>query len=431
LTSKSAKSLRHKANLRLKVQKLRAHLPLRTPKTTTMTTSSRPIPASMISAVVSVLMLLACKALVLMEPLVVVQLAVDKPKPPHLEDCSNNKDSAKARPKPPVPTLPAADQPAIMPELPKLTVPAMTATTPPSLLLTVLPLLPLPLEALLPVLVVAASMPNVPKLTAPALTVTTPPLPLLTLLPLLLVLLKVPAETLHSARDSVPDVLMPSVPDKPALLLTAETLPLLALTLSDLKDLPPQSLPVVTAFSTANPSVELLSPSAAATQSVLPPTKSTPTAEMLLLLVHTNFPLPPVTGTVSSLANTVPLLSAPLLSSRQLLTFSRLVSLVTATSVLPTPTAMFLRFVNPLSNKRLLCLPQLLAQATSHTDTLLTPTLVSTEEPKLVTVSVEEEPMVLKVTARATDMVNSTDGEREVTSTLEKLLNLYGRSRFY
>merc|ERR1719458_145900 len=115
-----------------------------------------------------------------------------------------------------------------------------------------------------------------------------------------------------------------------------------------------------------------------------------------------------------------------------LLTFSLLVSLVTATNVLPTPTAMFLRFVNPPSNKRLLCLPQLLAQATSHTDTLLTPTLVSTAVQKLVMASLEEVPMVPKVTARATDMVVvSTDGEREATSTLEELLNLYRRSRFY
>ena len=304
---KSVLSSRLKANLRLRVKKLRAPLPLRTTRTTTMTTSSKLTPASMISAVVSVLMLLACNKLVLVD-LPDKLLAVDKPKP-LLEELSN-KDSAKDRPRPPVPTLPAADQPKIMLALPRQTVPALTVTTLLSLLLTVLPLLPL--------------------------------------------LLKAPAETLHLARDSVPDALMPSVPDKLALLLTAETLLSLALTLSDLRDPPLLSLPVATEFSMAPPSADnRVSPSAEALHSVLMSTASTLTAEMPLLLDHTSFPSLPMTGTVFSLANTKPLLSEPLLSSKDLLTFSLLVSVATATNVLPLLTVVFLRFVNLLSNKKL------------------------------------------------------------------------------
>ena len=348
---KSVLSSRLKANLRLRVKKLRAPLPLRTTRTTTSTTSSRLTPASMISAVVSVLMLLACNKLVLVN-LLDKLLAVDKPKP-LLEELSN-KDSAKDRSRPPAPTLPAADQPKIMLALPRQTVPALTVTTLLSLLLTVLLLLPLPLEALLPVLVVVASMLNVPKLTAPALTVTTKPSLLLTVLPLPPLLLKAPAETLHLARDSVPDALMPSVPDKLALLLTAETLLSLALTLSDLRDPPLLSLPVATEFSMVPPSADnRVSPSAAALHSVLMSTASMLTAEMPLLLDHTSFPSLPMTGTVFSLANTKPPLSEPLLSSRDLLTFSLLVSVATATNVLPLLTVVFLRFVNLLSNKKL------------------------------------------------------------------------------
>ena len=52
--------LRLKVNLRLKAQKLRALLPLKIPMTTTMTTSSKLILASMAMAVVSALMLLDC-----------------------------------------------------------------------------------------------------------------------------------------------------------------------------------------------------------------------------------------------------------------------------------------------------------------------------------------------------------------------------------
>merc|ERR1712051_937931 len=261
------------------------------------------------SAVVSVLMLSNSQQPV--EPLNSVEslvqlLAVDKLKP-LLKELSN-KDSAKVKSKLPVPTLPAADQPLTMLETLKLTAPALTATTPPSLLPT--------------------------------------------RLPLPLVLLKALVETSHLAIDSVPDALITSVLNRPAPLLTAETPLLLTLTLSDLKDPPLLSLFVETEFSTELPSVEHLSPSAAATLSALTPTVEPPTAETLDSLANTNFLRLLMTETVPSLANTEPLSSALLLSNNRLLMSVLLVSLVTATAILPETTVVFLRSVNPLSDKK-------------------------------------------------------------------------------
>ena len=337
-------------------------------------------------------------------------LAVDKPKP-LLQDKLSNKDSTKVKPKLPVPTLPAADQPSIMLETLKLTVPALTATTPLSLLLTVLPLLLVLPEALPPDLMVIVSMLFVPAETVSALTATTPPSLLPTRLPLPLVLLKALVETSHLAIDSVPDVLITSVLDRPVPLLTAEMPSLLTLTLSDLKDPLLLSLFVATEFSTALPSAEIPSPSAVATLSALVPTASTLTAETLLSLANTVFLRPLMTETVLLLANTEPLSSALLLSVHRLLMSSLPVSLVTATVILPETTVVFLRSVNPLSNKLPLPLLPPPALATSNTDTLLTLTLVSTAEARLLMVTLEVVPTV------TVPVMVTADGECEGTGT--------------
>merc|ERR1712156_1373211 len=148
----------------------------------------------------------------------------------------------------------------------------------------------LPLDVL-----VIVSMAFVLNQTAPVLTATTPPLLLLTKLPLLPELPEALLEISHLAIDSVPDVLTTSVLNRPAPLLTAETHSLLTNTLSDLKDPPLLSLLVAIEFSMALLSVETPSASAAAMLSALEPTKSTPTVEMLLLLANTDFPRLPMT----------------------------------------------------------------------------------------------------------------------------------------
>merc|ERR1712165_79937 len=180
----------------------------------------------------------------------------------------------------------------------------------------------------------------------------------------------------HLAIDSVLDVLITSVLNKPAPLLTAEMPPLHRLTLLDLEDplLPSQF--VATVFLMALHSAGNPSHSAPATQSVPALTLSTLTAEMLLLLAHIDFPKLPMTGTVPLLASIEPLPSVLLLSVNRLLMSSLLVSLVTATAILPETTEVFLRSVKPVSNKQ----------------PLLTPTLVSTAEARLVT---ESEDMVV------------------------------------
>merc|ERR1712165_650062 len=139
----------------------------------------------------------------------------------------------------------------------------------------------------------------------------------------------------HLAIDSVLDVLITSVLNKPAPLLTAEMPPLHRLTLLDLEDplLPSQF--VATVFLMALHSADNPSHSAPATQSVPALTLSTLTAEMLLLL-----------------ANIEPLPSVLLLSVNRLLMSSLLVSLVTATAILPETTEVFLRSVKPVSNKQ-------------------------------------------------------------------------------
>merc|ERR1712051_490257 len=375
------------------------------------------------SAVVSVLMLSNSQQPV--EPLNSVEslvqlLAVDKLKP-LLKELSN-KDSAKVKSRLPVPTLPAADQPLTMLETLKLTAPALTATTPPSLLPTRLPLLPEPLPT---DLVVIASMVFVLVETVSALTATTPPSLLPTRLPLPLVLLKALVETSHLAIDSVPDTLITSVLNRPAPLLTAETPLLLTLTLSDLKDPPLLSLFVETEFSTELPSVEHLSPSAAATLSALTPTVEPPTAETLDSLANTNFLRLLMTETVPLLANTELLSSALLLSNNRLLMSVLLVSLVTATAILPETTVVFLRSVNPLSDKKPLPLLPPPALAMSNTDTLPTPTLVSTAEARLPMDTLEVVPMVT-----VPDMVNA-NGECEGTGTSEKIPNLSEKERLY
>ena len=344
-------------------------------------------------------------------------LAVDKP----LQDKLSNKDSAKVKSKLPVPTLPAADQPLIMLETLKLTAPALTVTTPPSLLLSVLPLpLVLP-ESLPPDLIVIALMLFVPAETVSALTATTPPSLLPTRLPLPLVLLKALVETFHLAIDSVQDVLITSVLNRPAPLLTAEMLLLLTLTLSDPKDPLLLSLFVATEFSTALPLAEHRSPLVAATLSALAPTASTLTAETLLSLANIVFLRPLMTETVPLLANTEPLSSALLLSVNRLLMSVLPVSLVTATAILPETTVVFLRSVSPLSDKKPLPLLPPPALATSNTDTLLTLTLVSTAEARLLMATLEVVPMVMAmVTVMVTVPVMVTaDGECKGTGTSE------------
>ena len=430
--SKSAQSLKLKANSRPKVKKLRALLLLRTPTNTTLTTSSNLTLASMDSAVVSVLMLSTLdqpveSVVVLVESMVLLLakdllakdlLAKDKPKP-----LLGDRESAKVKSKLPVKEMPAADLPSIMLGTPKLTAPVLTVTTPLSLLLTVLQLLPELPEALPLDVLVIVSMAFVLNQTAPELTATTPPLLPLTKLPLLPLLPEALAETSHLAIDSVPDKLTTSVLNRPAPLLTAETHSLLTPTLSDLKDPPLLSLLVAIAFSMALPSVDNPSASAAATLPALEPTKSTPTVEMLLLLASTDFLRLPMTQTVPLLASTEPLSSVLLLSANKLLMSSLLVSLVTATAILPEATVVFLRFVNPLSAKIPQLLLLLLAPATSNTDMLLTLTLDSTAEARLVTATLEVVPLA---TVPDTDMV-STDGEFKGTGTSNSSLKLFER----
>ena len=345
-------------------------------------------------------------------------LPKDKPKL-LLED----RESAKVKSKLPVKEMPAADLPLIMLGTPKLTAPVLTVTTPLSLLLTVLQLPPELPEALPLDVLVIVSMAFVLNQTVPVLTATTPPLLLLTKLPLLLELQEALLETSHSAIDSVLDVLTTSVLNRPAPLLTAETHSLLTNTLSDLKDPPLLSLLVAIEFSMALLSVEPPSASAAATLSALEPTKSTPTVEMLLLLANTDFPRLPMTQTVPLLANTEPLSSVLLLSANKLLMSSLLVSLVTATAILPEATVVFLRFVNPLSDKVPQLLPLLLAPVTSNTDMLLTLTLDSTAEARLLTATQEVVPLA---TVPDTDMV-SADGEFKGTGTSNSSLKLFER----
>jgi len=341
------------------------------------------------------------------ESLSSVESAKDKPKP-----LLKDKDLAQVKLKLLVLEKPARDQDLIMLETPKLTAPALTATTPPLLLLTVLPLLQLLLEALPLDLMLIASTAFVLVVTVSVLTVTTPPSLLPTQLPLPPLHHKAPVETSHLAIDSVLDVLITSVLNKPAPLLTAEMPPLHRLTLLDLEDplLPSQF--VATVFLMALHSADNPSHSAPATQSVPALTLSTLTAEMLLLLAHIDFPKLPMTGTVPLLASIEPLPSVLLLSVNRLLMSSLLVSLVTATAILPETTEVFLRSVKPVSNKQPLPLLLLPALATSNTDMLLTPTLVSTAEARLVT---ESEDMVVPMAvvvpmATVTDMV-TVDGE--------------------
>merc|ERR1712051_751150 len=130
-----------------------------------------------------------------------------------------------------------------------------------------------------------------------------------------------------------------------------------------------------------------------------------------------------MTETVPSLANTEPLSSALLLSNNRLLMSVLLVSLVTATAILPETTVVFLRSVNPLSDKKPLSLLPPPALAMSNTDTLPTPTLVSTAEARLLMVTLEVVPMVT-----VPDTVNA-NGECEGTGTSEKIPNLSEKER--
>ena len=348
-------------------------------------------------AVVSALMLLDWANLVVSVNLAVLVKYLDK-------------DLARAKFKLLVLMLPAADQPSIMPETPKLTVPALLATMLPLLLLIEPLLLPLLQEPQLLDNKVFASMAYKPVQSKPALTETTLPLPLPTKLLLPPLLLEALVDKLPLAIDS--DVLIPSVLHKHAPLLTAETPPLPMLTLLDLKDPVLLSLFMAIEFSTALRSADHQpSNSAVATQSALTPTASTPITEMLLLLANIDSLKLPMTENVPLLASIEPLLYMLLLSINKLLTSVLLDSLVTATIISPEATVVFLRFVNPLSNKRPQLLLQLLAPVTYNTDMLLMLTLASTKEARQATATVEVVPM-----ATVPDTVTA-DGECEGTGT--------------